>query len=345
LNKKQHIWPDVDKQTLDILRPFVAASEKIGCDPMLIQGGGGNTSVKVDDVLWVKASGYMLKDAVVEWMFVPLNLTALRSDVASGGGSDVAQHIIGRETLRPSIETTLHALLDHRVVLHVHSVNALSRVVRRDGQALVSSLLEGLRWSWIDYKRPGLPLTRATQAAIVDKPDVLVLQNHGLVVGGENVQAAEALLRKVEERLVTIPRHLVSADKSKLTPFLGAGTFRLPRHDSIHALATDEVCLSAAKGGVPYPDHVVFLAPEPCVVSSYEHYQREFDQNPKVVLVEGVGVVVRQDISFAAEEMLLCQAETFLRVPEGVEIDFLSEGDVAELLDWDAEKYRRSLTI
>ena len=39
------------------LRDF---SARIGADPLLIQAAGGNTSVKADGVMWIKASGTWL---------------------------------------------------------------------------------------------------------------------------------------------------------------------------------------------------------------------------------------------------------------------------------------------
>ena len=86
--------------------------------------------------------------------------------------------------MRPSIETSLHALLPHRLVIHVHSVNLIAWAVRADGRAELDRRLAGLSWAWIPYVRPGLPLTPALAAILRDRrPDVLVLQNHGLVVG------------------------------------------------------------------------------------------------------------------------------------------------------------------
>ena len=41
-------------------------SARIGADPLLVQAAGGNTSLKQNGVLWIKASGTWLKDAVNE---------------------------------------------------------------------------------------------------------------------------------------------------------------------------------------------------------------------------------------------------------------------------------------
>src|SRR6218665_3033734 len=120
------------------VRRLAQASQRLGSDPLLIQAAGGNSSIKEQDCLWVKASGLWLRDALRRPMFVPVSLSRVRALVAAGaaapggpgagGAADpVGPALLHAQTaagLRPSIETTLHALMPHRVVLHVHSVDA-----------------------------------------------------------------------------------------------------------------------------------------------------------------------------------------------------------------------------
>ena len=143
-------------------------SAKIGKDLTLIQGGGGNTSIKEEGRMWVKASGKWLSDAETENIFVSVNDTAIRNAIEADEADPVTQYIDKNQTLRPSIETTLHALLPHKVVLHVHSVNAIAWTVRKDGFEQLRNKLQGLNWSWVGYHQPGLPLTNAV-AKIIKK--------------------------------------------------------------------------------------------------------------------------------------------------------------------------------
>ena len=48
--------------------------ERIGSNPLLVQGAGGNISWKEGDVLWIKASGMWLIDAIKENIFVSVSL-------------------------------------------------------------------------------------------------------------------------------------------------------------------------------------------------------------------------------------------------------------------------------
>ncbi len=331
-------------------RSFVALSARLGAEPLLVQAAGGNTSAKRDGALWIKASGKMLRDALASDIFVPVDLEGVRSGIAREEADPTAGRVLGVTPLRPSIETTLHALLPHRIVLHLHSVNALAWEVRSDGEARVAERLSGLPWVWIPYHRPGLPLTRAVRAPAAAGAAVLALANHGIVVGAADVAAGEALVRDVERRLAAVPRTAPAPDTAKLDAVARSGDFRIVADPIVHALATDPDCLAHARAGVLYPDHVVFLGGEACVVDNADTvpaaiaaYRARNRATPAALLVRGAGVLVARQAPGAATEMLRCQAEVLLRVPPATSLRVLTTAEVGELLDWDAEKFRQRL--
>lgn len=128
-------------------------SARIGSDRLLTQASTGNMSVKRDGILWIKASGKWMANAVHEDILMPLDLAETKECVKQG--VDPAElH------LHASIETAMHAVLPHRVVLHIHSVNTIAWAVRQDAQVQLEHRLGGLRWQWISYVPSGLPLAR-----------------------------------------------------------------------------------------------------------------------------------------------------------------------------------------
>ena len=178
---------------------LLALSARVGRNPLLVQASSGNTSIKLSGVLWIKASGKWLARAAEEDLLVPVSLAAVRESVQRDEEVSAAG---------ASIETAMHAVLRHKVVVHVHSVNTISWAVRQDGAARVAERLAGLNWSWIPYAGSGLPLAREIRAVTTSSPQtsIFVLANHGLVVCGESCQAVEELLDVVEERLAVKPR-------------------------------------------------------------------------------------------------------------------------------------------
>src|SRR6478609_1103987 len=93
---------------LHALRRLSAA---IGADAALTQAAGGNTSIKLDGVMWIKASGTWLAHAGNRDIFVPVKLDLLRqgidgNDPACETCVDYVDHELNIGNLRPSVETT-----------------------------------------------------------------------------------------------------------------------------------------------------------------------------------------------------------------------------------------------
>ena len=152
-----------------------------------------------------------MADAIHEDVLIPLDLAEVKERVKQK--VDPAE-----QYTRASIETAMHAVPPHRVVLHVHCVNTIAWAVRQDAPVQLEHQLDGLRWQWISYVPSGLPLAREIEKVLSASADtdVLVLGNHGLVIGGDDCGAVEDLLSQVEQRLAICPRQADPTDYAAL---------------------------------------------------------------------------------------------------------------------------------
>ena len=245
--------------------------------------------------------------------------------------------------LKPSIETTMHAALPHRIVVHTHSVNAIAIAIRRDAKVVLGEKLAGLNWAWVPYARPGMPLTRRIHAVLAGAPDVLV-------IGAEDCAAAEELVFEVERRLATTLRVAPPADIAELRALAEVARYRPCEPEAGHGIATDPDALRIATRGSLYPDHVVFLGPAAPVVDAgmalgewlAARHGKGLD-DPAIALVAGMGLLARDDLSKGGAAMVHCLALVLQRTPPSAPIEFLTPEDERALLGWDAEKYRRSV--
>jgi rhamnose utilization protein RhaD (predicted bifunctional aldolase and dehydrogenase) len=235
------------------LTPLRELSARIGSDPLLIQASTGNSSIKLEGVLWIKASGKWMADAIHEDILIPLDLAEVKERVKQK--VDPAERYA-----RASIETAMHAVLPHRVVLHVHSVNTIAWAVRRDARAQLEHQLEGLRWQWISYVPSGLPLAREIEKVLSASADadVFVLGNHGLVIGGDDCGAVEDLLSQVQQRLAICPRQADPTDYAALAEIADGSSWDLSDDDEVHALGTDAISRAVLSGGLLYPCQSIF---------------------------------------------------------------------------------------
>lgn len=177
---RNRAWP----QILD------EVSERIGNSKELVQGPGGNTSWKIDGVMWVKASGMRLANALEEKIFCKVHIDK----------PNLESNIDG---LRPSIETSLHSVRKETYVIHVHSVGAMSLGFRKTLNNEAMNLLERFSLGMIDYFRPGLELSRALQSVIGNRGGFrgALLRNHGLVLWGEDLENLHETLLNFEREL------------------------------------------------------------------------------------------------------------------------------------------------
>jgi rhamnose utilization protein RhaD (predicted bifunctional aldolase and dehydrogenase) len=327
---------------------LVSLSAQIGRDPLLVQASSGNTSIKLDGTLWIKASGTWLAHAAEGQTLVPLQLSELREKLAVATDFAGPGAWIDGTYLRASIETAMHAILPQRVVIHVHSVNTISWAVRLDGQARVSELLAGLRWTWIPYVSSGLPLASLIGKAIESAPgtNIFVLANHGLVVCAETCVEAEGLLKAVERRLAAPVRRNAIWDCGLLSRIETHSQWKLPESEDLHTLATDPVSRRILDGGVLYPCQAMFLGTKvtsmpDCVflpdgVDQFEH-EREV---PAFGIIEGRGVITNRRMTASQRSVLNGLLQVVQRIDEAAPIRYLSDSEVLTLLNEDAHNYQ-----
>jgi len=209
---------DMDRALAELIR----ISRKVGADPSLVQGGGGNTSVKTADGNWIyiKASGAALKDMSEQAGWRRLRISGVRAildDPSLAAMEETAREDeIGTCLLaccedevageaRPSVESHLHAALG-RCVVHLHPTVVGAYVCAKNGQAELARLFESERTPplWVPYANPGYTLAKSVARLVREyekrhgrKPAVLFLQKHGLLVTAETAPAVLKLVHDV----------------------------------------------------------------------------------------------------------------------------------------------------
>lgn len=337
------------------LQALKELSAEIGANPLRIEAAGGNTSIKLGDTLWIKASGTWLANALTQDIMVPVSMPPLLDAVAERAPEAEQAQIftvtaLNPSGLRPSIETTVHALMPQRVVVHVHCVDTIAIAVRADAEAIAAERLAGLNWAFVPYCRPGLPLALAIAEALRPGTDILVLANHGLVVAAETVAEAAQLLSRVCGLLAQSPRAAPPADVEALQRLAADSPYRLPAFAEAHGVATDLVSCRIAAPGNLFPDQVVFLDESAAIAGPKDSAKAIAAAAtaagrplPVSILFPGKGVLMRRDATAGAEAMARCRSNVMARIPLDARVVYFTARDMDELLNWDAEKYRLAL--
>jgi len=199
------------------MKAFIDVSRRIGRDIVYVQGPAGNTSLKTGDRMLIKASGAFLKDMSEHSGYVECVLDPIREfladsscESADNGETDlnriIEQSTCGRcEAGIASIETGMHAMLPSCFVLHTHSVYLNVATCMEGGKSVLREAL-GVPFVYIPYVNPGFSLSRAIARAVVEQgcglPSILLLENHGLTVHGDDPFLAFELTQILTKRMV-----------------------------------------------------------------------------------------------------------------------------------------------
>lgn len=307
---------------------FLQFSAHIGADPMQIQGPGGNTSIKTDHVMWIKASGKELSNALDEDIFVAVDHHKIKAQLRDKMVSEIDSVISSSSPLRPSIETSFHAAFDWKVVAHTHSIATLIHMISVEGRNSAMQKLSSLHPVLVPYCKPGLDLTHAILERIQADTRIVLLENHGLICCDESVEKVAILMQEVEERLA-MPVRFQATSVPTSDPENGYQWVEevsvLAQHPSLCHLITQ---------GSYYPDHVVFLG---CALGT------KCDTRVPAFIVPGVGVQIKCDATASQRAMLKCLSDVFSRHPKDWHTQAIGIKAEAELMNWEAEKYRQKL--
>ena len=204
------------------LADLIKISNTTGKDSTLVQGGGGNTSVKTADgkYMYIKASGTALKDMNAKQGWRRLRLAPVLSiiedkSLAKLDAGKREPEVVNRLLLacddkvtggaRPSVESHLHAFLD-KCVIHLHPLVVAAYVNAKNGKAQLEKLFKNEKFPplWVPYMDPGFMLAKKIDRLVGDyqnqfgkKPAVMILEKHGLFVTAGTPEAALRLVRKV----------------------------------------------------------------------------------------------------------------------------------------------------
>lgn len=294
--------------------PIPAEFEKLigryGRDFSIVQGLGGNCSVKTASRMRVKASGQRMAAVKDSNFFYEVALTAsgFRDDVEGQSG-------------KPSIEVYLHALLPFKYVVHLHSTKAIAFSMTSSFDPDTICRAKSNRIYWIPYSRPGLELMDSLRGLDFDPRGFSsILQNHGIVVAANSIKAVANRVREIER--FASPEELVVTNSLSPTMPKSRITLELRQHALWHAKWNWRVT----------PDHVVFLGstPDAGIIEAL---------NSSSTVAEFVEELSRQGKSITQQEQALWYLSLANMLPRE-KLHVLSEEEAQYLVSWEAEKLR-----
>jgi len=363
----------LDKQ----LQALADMSNKYGSNPEFVLAGGGNTSFKNDELLFIKGSGTALAtikpDEFVRMERALLNeiRTKKYSEVEAECEAEVLEDMMNArvkgETRRPSVETVLHDLMEYKYVLHLHPATVNGITCSKSGEATIKRLFPDA--IWVANSKPGYTLAmlclKTIEAAKAEKgacPNLIFLENHGVFFAADTTEELDVIVAdvmgKIKAEIKAEPDFTpVEYDVDKVTAV--APVLRMLTGDG----EASSVIFSTSKAVLDYdpatksftPDHIVYCKASPLVLADGDDIKEKYDAyvqangyKPKIAYYVGLGMFAMADTYKNAKT-----AEIVFRDAIKISVFAQSFGGISTMPDWletfiinwEVESYRAKVSL
>lgn len=369
------------------IQQLIEISQLYGQDRRYVIAGGGNTSYKNSEKIWVKASGVSLATinedgfAVLDRsLLAPMTERIYSSDAAQREEEvkmDLAAATLTRDR-RPSVETSMHNVIGYPYVVHLHPTIVNGLMCAQNAESSLKRLF-GEKTLFVSYTDPGYVLFKKVYDRIREyrlmyneEPQVIWLQNHGIFVAADTIDEIESIytdilgkLERVISNRLPVEEMDDSANTKEILPALrmmlsgdGLKTLRVRNNGLI-----DSFCRNSEKQQeilCPFtPDAIVYcksnylilheVTPEKVIAAAEREipaFVDRFGYQPKVMLIEGVGLVAVGDHARQCDIIL----DVF---EDAMQVAWLSHSfggphpmtqeQIGFIDHWEVENYRRSV--
>ena len=362
------------------LSALEAMSNQYGSDPAFVLAGGGNTSFKSEDTLWVKGSGTALATIKAE-DFVVLERQALDRMWAANYPSeeaareaavlqDMMDARVKGENRRPSVETLLHNLFPQKFILHVHPALVNGLTCGKAGENCMKKLFPDA--VWVDACKPGYILALACKEKMASYRQetgkdcrLLFLQNHGIFFAGDTTEEVDALAKNV---MATLQKEVkkepqmeeASYDAAKIAAI--SPVLRMLYGEGQPATVKFVVCPQVLSYDPATeslsPDHIVYAKAKQLalpadvdgdgVKAAFQAFVAENGYKPKIVFVKDLGMFscgMTMKEALTAQSVMLDAIKVTAYAESFGGVSPMPKFLIDFIVNWEVESYRSKVSL
>ena len=317
----------------------------------LVQAGGGNSSVKIDDWMFIKASGYNLSAIELNNGYVMLNNNEIKKDIYNEklDNNIINYNVIG--TKRASIETFMHSILK-KYTIHLHPIQLNRILIAKNAKEICQSLYPaGLI---IDYFTPGIKVCKEIKRNY-NNENVIFLINHGLIITSDEVNEIYTLLDDITLCFETIYPDL-NYEKYKNTNKISEKINTIFGINNVSYLCEDGIINeyvnhkpNLLKEKITFPDALIYCGLSLLCVDDFLNletelvlYKLRYEEPPKII-VWGLYIYITSNSLNKCKEIEDVLKANLMILDTNSEKTYLCLDEICFLNNWDAEKYRKLL--
>lgn len=359
------------------IKTLIEISHFYGNNSNYVIAGGGNTSYKNKDFLWIKASGTSLSDISEEGL-VCLSRKSLQliyekkySDDNKTREEQVKKDlnaaIESSKNKRPSVETTLHDCIDYAFIVHTHPTLVNAVLCSNNVKETVERLF-GDTALYIEYIDPGYILFKHVYTKIeayktlhYPTPKIIFLQNHGVFVASNSVDEIISIYDAIQEKIskeIQINLPDISSIPNNLKELVTrienqTGKCALPANSKLIQYFCSDLA-AYTKISKPFtPDGIVyckskylFIEDENKVDSAINDFESNNGYLPKIIIILQKGLIALDDSEKKAQTVLHTFEDTmkisYLSENFGGQ-NFMTDKQIQFIDTWEVENYRRMM--
>ena len=352
------------------IKELVEISKYAGERLDLVQAGGGNSSVKLDnDQMLIKASGYSLSEVVEGYGYSRVVTTEVSKIVdnkqilalkTKKEREELASKLVIKATIdinnRPSIETLLHSLL-LKYTLHTHPIVLNIILAKKNWENILKDIFKENISVFVEYQTPGVDLALGLKRQLSKfkvTPNILFLQNHGLIITSDKKEDLETLTEYVLDSVEIFLN--IDHSKYKLTTQL-TKVLRNAGYTNHISYLSDSVFLNdllkARKNlffvGPFCPDSFVFCGASAIEIEDLsdlrlvKQYEEKYFSLPKICIYLNNIFVIAESVKKAKEVEDVLKFHLMILSHNQSDINFLPKNELDYLSNWEAEKFRQKI--
>ncbi len=343
---------------MEEIKTLVEMSNKIGKSKELVQGGGGNTSVKTQDGdMLIKASGFTFSEMTKDTGFAILNHKIIVDSFEENESSETEENeikynrslkdsMIDPSYPRPSMETGMHAFLDN-IVIHTHPIMVNIITCSSDGKKIIPEILpKETNFLWLDYVNPGYSLAKEVGNKVIEyenengeKPKIIILKNHGIIVSGKDPDKCIDTTFKLNQLAYEYLKGKFGIEGFPELQIRNRDIFYFSDNTAIKKFIENINENKSLLSKFLIPDDVIY-----CSKFSLHENAHNLDLD-KINIVNNQGIFYpwNEKKSRNVDEIFTAKLYALMVLNKFGKIDFLKDENVNYLLNMDSEKYRQKL--
>jgi FMN phosphatase YigB (HAD superfamily)/ribulose-5-phosphate 4-epimerase/fuculose-1-phosphate aldolase len=311
----------------------------------LVQAGGGNTSVKINNLMFIKASGYNLTNINENSGYVAINNETLLKDICNNTIKEVTEYnFIGNK--RGSIETFMHSILK-KYTIHLHPIQVNRILITKKAKSIIKEIYPDSLV--IDYFTPGIKVCNEIKEKYHNE-NVIFLINHGIIITCDNYDEIYKILEEVICKFEIYQNLSCHYKKYKNTNKITTVVNNLFNTINVSYLCEDSKIkdylnnkIELFKESITFPDCLIYCGLEILFGLFYiEEYKNKYNEPPKIIIDDG-NIYINSNSITKCKEIEEVLKSTLMILDTDLKKNILTFEEICFLNNWDAEKYRKFL--